>query len=215
MHPEVLPNTEKNLLKKIACLSQVYQWVLAGGTACALHLGHRISRDLDFFTNKTFSTDKLFEDLKKLAANLVIESQSEAGLVAWINNSKFSAFYQSYLFVEPCADFMGAPVAGLADLAAMKLIAISQRGKKRDFVDLYFILQKVPSLKVANVLVSRYGREKINPLHIGKSLVYFADAEGDPEPEFLPPCKVSWTIVKKFFKSHVRQIVLDIEAILS
>jgi len=101
-------------------------------------------------------------------------------------------------------------VAGLGDIAAMKIIAISQRGKKRDFVDLYFILQRVPILKITQVLIGRYGKERINPVHIGKSLVYFNDAEDDPDPEFCAGVKIKWPDVKKFFKAQVRQIVLDI-----
>lgn len=93
----------------------------------------------------------------------------------------------------------------------MKIIAINQRGTRRDFIDLYCILQEVPFHKVSGHMVKRFGKERINPVNIGKSLVYFSDAESEPEPQYLKGKTVRWETVKKFFKQHVRQMVLDID----
>ncbi len=80
----------------------------------------------------------------------------------------------------------------------MKVIAISQRGTKRDFVDLFFILQDLPFHKVAEHMVKRFGKERINPIHLGKSLVYFSDAESNPEPEHIKGKEYAG-IISKFF----------------
>jgi hypothetical protein len=93
----------------------------------------------------------------------------------------------------------------------MLILFISQRETKRDFIDLYFILQYMPFHKLAEHMVRRFGRERINPIHIGKSLVYFSDAESNPEPEYVKGREVSWDKIKKFFRQHVKQFVLDID----
>jgi hypothetical protein len=93
----------------------------------------------------------------------------------------------------------------------MKIIAISQRGTKRDFIDLYCILQEIPFHRIADHAVRRFGRERINSLHIGKSLVNFSDAETHPEPAFTKGRAVKWEPVKKFFRQHIKQLVLDLD----
>jgi hypothetical protein len=105
----------------------------------------------------------------------------------------------------------GARIAGLLDIAAMKIIAINQRGTKRDFIDLYCILQAIPFHKVADHLVRRFGKERINAVNIGKSFIYFSDAESEPDPQYLKGKAVRWETAKEFFKQHVKQMVLDID----
>jgi hypothetical protein len=94
----------------------------------------------------------------------------------------------------------------------MKLIAITQRGAKRGFVDLYWILQEIPFFKIAENALLRYGKNRTNSVHTGKSLAYFADAESDPEPEYVGKSRPAWPDIKAFFLNHVRQMVLDLEA---
>jgi hypothetical protein len=103
-------------------------------------------------------------------------------------------------------------VAGTLDIAAMKVIAVCQRGTKRDFIDLYFLLQEIPFHRLAEHMLGRFGAERINPIHVGKSLVYFSDAESDPEPRTMKKKNVEWDKIKKFFRAHVRQFVYDLDA---
>lgn len=122
-----------------------------------------------------------------------------------------SLFKYDYPFIEKPVIYQGVQVAGILDIASMKVIAISQRGTKRDFVDLFFILQNMPFHKVAEHMVRRFGKERINPIHIGKSLVYFSDAESNPDTEYIKGKELSWDNVKKFFRHHVKQFVLDLD----
>ncbi|MCL5292680.1 MAG: hypothetical protein M1548_09210 [Actinobacteria bacterium] len=94
----------------------------------------------------------------------------------------------------------------------MKLLAVSQRGAKRDFIDLFFVMHQVPFDRIANTLVERYGSHRINPVHIGKSIVFFDDAGSDPDPDYMPGFARDWQEIEEFFKSRVKQIVLEIEA---
>jgi len=97
-------------------------------------------------------------------------------------------------------------------IGAMKVVAIAQRGTKRDFVDLYCILQDIPFWKIAERMALFFGKERINPVLFGKALVYFADAEADPEPRYLGSTAPKWADMKKFFRSQVRQMVFDLQA---
>jgi len=84
----------------------------------------------------------------------------------------------------------------------MKIIAISQRGRKRDFFDLYWMCQNVQSLSEIIPRVHKQYTVQQNLTHILKSLVYFEDAESDPEPEIY--FKTNWSTVKRFFRKKYR-----------
>jgi len=177
----------------------------------AFHIGHRISNDLDFFTGVSFNLEAIITGIKKTGYSFRIISEGEGYLIVEVEEIKISIFKYDYPFLEKPVKYEGIPVAGILDIASMKVIAISQRGTKRDFIDLYFILQEIPFHKLANHMVRRFGKERVNPVHIGKSLVYFSDAESNPEPEYIKGKEVNWDRVEIFFRLHVKQFVLDLD----
>jgi hypothetical protein len=201
------------IAEKVAPLVNQYDAVLAGGTALALHLGHRVSVDLDFFSAMTFSVDKLLFELSRLELPMKILDQSNSHLVATIDGVKFSLFNYPYPFKAEPVKYRGLLIAGVLDIASMKIIAISQRGTKRDFVDLYCILQQTPIGSIAANMAERYGRERINSIHIGKSLVYFGDAESDYDPEYLTDREMDWEKIKYYFKRHCKSLVYALDAV--
>ncbi len=88
------------------------------------------------------------------------------------------------------------------DVAVMKLIAVSQRGKKRDFFDLYWCANNLETLEnTIKRLTSQYPTVAHDYHHILKSLVYFDDAESDPDPTIF--FKTSWNTVKNYFKKEI------------
>ncbi len=176
---------------------------LAGGSGAALHLGHRVSEDLDFFTQSDLDTGALTQRLKRLGE---FELQTEAwGTVTGILcGVRVSFFTYAYPLVEPTHKLFGVNVASLADIGLMKLIAISQRGSRRDFVDLFFICQKLPLERLLALLPRKYSGVNYSLNHILRSLVYFADAEVEPMPRMLR--SIRWTAVKRFFESEVKKI---------
>jgi len=186
--------------------------VLAGETALALHLGHRISVDLDFFTDAEFNNEAIISEIRKTKVPFHILSEGEGYLIAEAGGIKTSLFTYEYPFIDKLTVYHGMRIAGVLDIAAMKIIALGQRGTKRDFVDLFFILQDLPFHTIAEHMVMRFGRERINPLHIGKSLVYFSDGESHPEPGYIQGKEIEWPKIKDFFRRHVKQFALDIDA---
>lgn len=92
-----------------------------------------------------------------------------------------------------------------ADIAVMKIIAISQRGRKRDFVDLYWYgNNREPLSDVISRVPKQYPEQKHNMVHFLKSLTYFDDAEADPMPTLF--FDVSWPSIKKFFRHEVPKV---------
>jgi len=213
MHTNCLSKQAAELLPDLEVALKSYTFVLAGGTALALHLGHRLSVDLDFFTKQTFSPDRLFRCLKdnNFSPTVLLEDRETLSIV--VEGAKVSFFHYPYPFIDPFTTWKKIPIAGIVDIAAMKIIAILQRGAKRDFVDLYFILQAVPFRAVALRVIERFGFERINPVSIGKSLVYFADADPDPDPAYVQQNPPEWGEIKQFFKDNVKQAVIDLQQV--
>jgi hypothetical protein len=209
MHDDCLSENGWKVLNMLSDIMSRYEGVLAGGTALAFHIGHRISVDLDFFTNKEFEVEHLIAEVRKTGLPFHIMSEGRGYLIANIDGIKFSLFYYDYPFIDT-VQFRGIFIASVLDIAAMKIIAISQRGKKRDFVDLYCILQAVPFHIIAEHMVGRFGKARISPQHIGKSLVFFTDADSDPEPQYIGEA-VGWDRVKKFFRQQVKQLTITLD----
>jgi len=178
---------------------------LAGGTAAALHLGHRISMDLDFFTPEEFDAKELTRSLRK-RGEFELDKQSWGTILGVLKEVKFSIFVYKYPVLFPFKSLFDINIIDLRDIVAMKIDAISTRGIKRDFIDLYFICQKGMSLKEILSLYNRkYGALASNLVHIQKSLVYFVDAEGTTMPKMLK--KADWEDIKRYFEKEVKKLV--------
>ena len=143
----------------------INDFYLAGGTALALLIGHRQSIDFDFFSNTKFSNLKILDSLNEILKDdeqIEIKEQDEDTLILFINNVKLSFFFYSHkLLGEKITILNNINLASLKDILAMKLIAISQRGTKKDFIDMYFLLKNNFSLSNAvNVLNEKYDKIK-------------------------------------------------------
>lgn len=208
MHESVLPEHSLNLLDRIADLSDdlFRGWTLAGGTGLAFRFGHRVSEDLDFFRTDGMDARRLHETLSTLGTYETLQNE-EHTLTVLLANTKLSFFCVQDPFL-----FEGTPhrfftLADVRDIALMKLVAISGRGSRKDFIDLYFILQQPPFLReYFEWLPQKYPVERINTYHILKSLTYFEDAEREPMPEMRMPCR--WESCTKFFEREARGLVL-------
>ncbi len=207
-----LPDNGWRVLTSLWGIIQANQFLLAGGTALSLQKGHRISYDLDFFTLRSFRNDKLISEIKKAALDFRILAEEEGSLTMEIEGVKASFFRYEYPFLDSIVELDQTRMAGILDIAAMKVIALMQRGAKRDFVDLYAILQETPFHKLAGHMIKRFGIERVNPVQMGKSLVYFADADTNPEPAYRKGMELNWEDVRYFFRTHVKQFVFDLEA---
>ncbi len=146
-HAETISAEVANTAKRLADLDVLRDFYLAGGTALALHLGHRRSVDLDFFSAKPFSEDALIADLEKLSQISVL-SKSPRTVYLHVSSTKVSFIGYDYPLLFPLARFQDLQVADVRDIACMKLSALASRGSRRDFVDLYVVAREfgIPQL---------------------------------------------------------------------
>ena len=177
---------------------------LVGGTALALHLGHRKSDDLDLFGQ----FDPTVSYRKVLADSGCTAEGSEHGTVQSlvVDNVKVDLVNYPYPWMDAAFEEGGVKLAGLRDIAAMKLSAVANRGRKKDFIDVARLLD-VFSL---NQMLSFY-KEKFSVTELSfplRGLMYFDDAEEDPMPEIFDG-GLTWKRVKKKVVDETRKYVLD------
>ena len=173
---------------------------LAGGTALALQIGHRISYDLDFFssTNPLGMAERtaLTRELQRLEP-ITIRHESNSQLYATIINVEVSFLYQHHPLLFPTVDVGGVLIAQATDIGLMKLSAIKDRGTRRDFVDLYCLRHIAPLKTLFQLLPKKYHDRPDFTVHLAYALRYFDDAEADAR-ELHTLQKVSWSAVKRY-----------------
>ncbi len=206
MFVNVLSPAARQNLATVADTALAPTFYLAGGTATALHLGHRLSYDLDFFTpERSFPVDLPRRELSH-RGQLTVTQEDASTFLGTFNGVRISFFIYPYSLLETPIELEGIHIASLPDLAAMKLDAISSRGKKRDFIDLYHICRDAfPLEQTIQHFEQKYAGVNYNMVHILKSLAYFQDAEDDPMPRMLTPLK--WADVRRFFEAEVRRLM--------
>ncbi len=178
-------------------------WYLAGGTALALQVGHRKSVDLDFFIKHSrFDNMDL---LDRLSSSGVLETSvnKDNTVFAKLFGAKISFIaYPFFISKQNFINYGAVKILQPTDIAVMKIIAISQRGRKRDFFDLYWCVKNLEPLdKIIKMLPAQYPSVAHDYHHILKSMMYFEDAENDPEPIIF--FKTNWKEIKEFFKKEI------------
>jgi predicted nucleotidyltransferase component of viral defense system len=167
LHTEILPDQQKRLFDILSEQIWIAPFYLAGGTSLALQIAHRQSVDFDFFTKNDFDNRDILEKLRDLGK---FELFNEArNTINALLNSPFR--------------HKNMRVANMEDIALMKLEAISGRGSKKDFIDLYFLLRDFSLSELFEKYPLKYGIEVSNHYHLLKSLAYFEDAEHEPMPK--------------------------------
>lgn len=206
-HPKVLNKHQQEIVKQLKLPKEGYYY-LAGGTALALQIGHRTSIDFDFYTQKHFDSAQLATSLKKILPSLKVHFQEEDTLRLEIGKVELSFFYYRYPLIDPLKDFQGLTLASTKDIGAMKVAAIVQRGTKRDFIDIFYLLKEYKLNELINFAIKKYpGQQKIIML---KALIYFRDAE---EEKYKRPVRVfdpnfSWEKAKKKIFEEVKKYQL-------
>ncbi len=204
LHYETITPATRTLLEKLSDLPVLEDARLVGGTALALHLGHRTSVDLDFFGNICADTDELRYLLSE-AGRVEIASASKNINVFWIDGIKVDMVNYPYPWIDLPAEENGIRLASTKDIAAMKIAAIVNRGTKKDFVDLYTLLQYFTLDEILAMYSRKYSDGSL--FIVMKSLIYFADAEEDPMPEVLTG--ITWEKVKNRIREVVTNSTLD------
>lgn len=186
------------LLKKIMAEPLFSELRLVGGTALALLLGHRISIDLDFFGTLEADNQDIQEALSKIG-ELQVLGESKNTKAYMLDNVKLDIVNYKYEWLAPPVVENGLRLAATEDIAAMKLGAIDSRGSRKDFVDIYFLLQKYSIAQLTEFYIQKYPKGSVMRILMG--LTYFADAESEPMPDMLS--NVQWPEMKSTIISKV------------
>ena len=179
------------LLKEFMALEILKDFNLAGGTSLALQIGHRTSTDLDLFGKTELDFNLLKIELSS-EYDYIVEHDTKNILIGFINGIKVDFVRYKYRLLSPLIVEEGIRLLSIKDIGCMKLAAITGRGKKRDFFDLYFILKQFSLSDLLEWYQLKYYDSSLQL--VLKSLTYFEDAENDEDP--LLTEDLSWDKVK-------------------
>jgi len=202
LHLDIFDSKRKNLLPGFEIFKK--DFCLAGGTALALQIGHRISTDFDFFCPQDIDTVRLFSDLKEdFAAKDILKIQEEKNtLTVLLAGIKVSFFSYKYPLVKRRIKSDYFELASLEDIGCMKLAAILGRSDFKDFVDIYFILQTISLYELLLLAEKKFKDTDVNVFL--KSLVYFDEIKEEPI-QFLNGKKISLEKIKLFLTREVKK----------
>lgn len=188
------------LLKELQAIPELKELRLVGDTSLALQLGHRISIDLDLFGSfdsslplEMFLFD--FENVNKTGSNRFMQFFEIDGVkVDFVN-------YNYPWLNEPLIE-EGIKLASIEDIAAMKINAIINRGTKKDFIDIDFLLERYSLVQILELYQQKYG---VKDYQIAlRCLSYFEDAENETMPRML--VKKDWKTIKSDIIEKIRNI---------
>lgn len=188
------------LLDQLMIVESLQNLRLVGGTALALQLGHRESVDIDLFGNIEITDERLKELL--LSIGKIEEINISRSIKQfYVNNIKLDIVNYRYSWLDPLVSIQGIHMASLRDIAAMKLSAITQRGSKKDFIDLYFLLEHYSIVE----MMTFYKKKIIdgNEWLVYRSLSFFDDADVQPTPKIY--VDISWEKIKARIASEVKK----------
>jgi len=210
MKDYILNWNQKRILKRVEFLKR-YGFYLAGGTALALQLGHRTSRDLDFYTPHHFKGLELTREFQKVFGKEIRKPVlAEDTLWLKFRDTDLSFFRYPYKLIRPSFSYLTVKLASPEDIAAMKIEAIIGRGTKRDFVDIYYLIKKYSLKQLLNFTQKKYPKA-FNEQNCLIALIYFKDAEAAPKDRkrlYLYE-NAKWRKIKEYIEKEVKQYQLE------
>ncbi len=204
LQKQAIPASTFVVLEKLNSLVFLTEFNLVGGTGLAFYWGHRISIDTYLFTDK--KTDLLYtEGRLNEIENAHFISRTSIALFYTIDSVKCDFLVYPYLFTQPPFIEEGIRVASLDDIVTMKLGAITKRGVKKDFIDLFYILQHYTVDRLCILYKEKYKTKDLFALF--RALTYFDDAEPQEMPPILQEKNLKWNTVKKEIEKKVKAYI--------
>jgi predicted nucleotidyltransferase component of viral defense system len=188
------------LLQKLFELPVIMNgFALAGGTSLALQIGHRKSVNLDLFSENIFSIEDLEIELRSSHTfSTTVTNKNRRMLFTLIDSVKCDFVNEPAKIINPHIKFENALLYSVPDIAAMKLHTICGRGKRKDFFDIYALLQSYSWEDLLSFFERKYTADQL--FFVWRSIVYFEDAENDFEIEGLGKYNMPWKEIKEYIK---------------
>ena len=203
---EILSKDQKRIFPQLKFLTD-RGFYLAGGTALALQLRHRTSLDFDFYTSKNFKTEELLSLLKDAFPENIEEiSEAKDTLFVRINKVSSSFFWYRYPLIFPLVKTEGPLLASLQDIVSMKLAALIGRTRKRDYIDIFYLMKKFSLEEMFRTAQKKY--PTLNPYIIQRALTFFDDLEEEEGRIKILDKSFSWKKAKKEIFEEVRKYQL-------
>ncbi len=196
---DALPAGTLAALIKIMQTLALSDRILVGGTGLALYKGHRLSVDIDLFSPNPVEPFIIVPELEAIGKVTVL-ANTNISLHLLFDNIKVDVVKYGYEWIRPIHKENDIRLASLEDIGAMKLAAVTNRGSKKDFYDIYFLLQEHTLQSLLNWFEEKF--PNWNLLLVLKSLTYFEDAEQTEQPVVIGK-KVSWGKVKQVISKAV------------
>jgi len=201
LHLNTIDNTTHQVLLSLIEKTFLKDFSLVGGTSLSLRYGHRKSIDIDLSSSKEFDPVVLDSLLKAEYPEYVYRGNNRFMLFCNIAMVKSDIIHHPFTLLSPIETIDNIRMFSVEDIAAMKLFAICKRGTKKDFYDLWMLVQHFTPQQLSGFFVEKYGEDKL--IFLRKSVVYFEEADISDQPEILIE-NLSWDIVKKdVYKSFV------------
>jgi predicted nucleotidyltransferase component of viral defense system len=202
MHREVLTKRAAELYWSLSLFSGFY---LAGGTALALQIGHRISVDFDLFSDQDIErsllprVQRVFSDAASIAP--LINNSDE--LTVLVDDVKITFLKYPFPTFDPFVIYDDVPLLSVREIAATKAYTIGRRGAFKDYIDLYFILseQHVTLTDIIDIAEKNFGFEFNSRLFL-EQLVFLDDVE-DTDIQFLKT-SITGAELLSFFEANIR-----------
>ena len=203
LYTETVENNTLGLLRTLMQDRKLSDFLLAGGTNLALRLGHRYSVDLDLFSFQHFDSIYLAEHLIHNYNFLKTDVREKDTVMGFINDVKIDIIAHVYpLIDEPFITEDLIRLYSISDIVAMKLVAISDNGKRlKDFVDIAFLSTKMSLNQMLDAYSLKYKRS--NKLHALRGLAYFDEINFDV-PIKLINSVFSWKKIEKRIRDMIR-----------
>jgi hypothetical protein len=198
LHQTTVDDSTLELLNKLMNDEVLNDFALVGGTALALQLGHRISVDIDLFSQKQFNESELAEYLHA-NYHLELDFISKNTLKGEIDGVQLDFIAHQYPWIKPIKRENKIRLASFEDIAAMKLNAITGNGTRiKDFIDIAYLSCKIPLRKMLDGYEAKYNANPIIPI---KAIAYFDEINFNEPIKMAHGLKLNWEKIAKRLKS--------------
>jgi predicted nucleotidyltransferase component of viral defense system len=204
LHLETVEPHTFSVLNQLMKMPELKGFSLVGGTALSLLYGHRVSVDLDLFSNEQFENADIIDGLKtKFQQKFIMEQKPPRfGIFCFVDEVKIDIILHPHPIIRPGQNIDGMRLFSIEDIIAMKVQAILGRGKKKDFWDIAELLKHFSIADFIKFHKEKYATQNLL-ITVPQAITYFVDAEESEEPISLK--NQTWEGVQGFINAKVRE----------
>ena len=207
LHLTTVSKTLLNIIQTISQKEEFSAFRLVGGTALSLYLGHRVSIDADFFTEKPFDKKLIEIELRKIFPNIEKIGETTYGFTWLYDNVKIDLYDWNVPFINPPFEEHSMRLASIEDIGAYKLEAVVGRKTEKDFRDLAELLNHFSFAQLLDFYKKKYPYSEIKI--VLEHLALFNQVPEESDIELLKA--ISWTEIKQLVSDKIEAYYAEIE----